>query len=469
LLLPVDARSVASPGSPIASKAQLQELADHWDSRERGFALVVVDGTGIRHEEYRGLAERDWSEPVGPQARFYLGSLAKQLTGATIAILVEEGLLSLDDSVRSYVPELPAYAEGIVVRDLVHHTSGLRDYLKVRQMAGLSDELPFDNGSVLEILGRQRGLVFAPGERYQYSNSNYVLLAEIATRASGEPFVDLVTRLVLDPAGLNDTRFVTDAAKPLPRRARSYRTSAEGTAHGYTIRFSAVGDGGAYSTARDLARWCQMLLRRDVLDAGVWDHLLTPDPRRSTATYAFGLHVREHRGVRLVEHGGSMLGFEHWMAILPDRGLGFVLLTNDRSFDTHAMREELIGALAGEPLPPEVTVASPPPDSTATDGAPVSFPALPDALFGLYENDEIPVSLVLEREGDRLFVTPSTFRKVELHRKSLERLEGLGGAIVLRASVDAVPHLILESSDLGSLVFKRVAGSAGTTAGIRSP
>jgi CubicO group peptidase (beta-lactamase class C family) len=447
----------------LQAVARLHDLVAESASEDGpGLALVVVDREGIAFEEYRGLANMEWNTRIGPHSRFYLGSLSKQFTAAALLTLVQDGLVDLDAPVRDLVPELPECAEAIMVRDLLHHTSGLRDYLKIRQMAGSPDEEPFDNGDVLEILARQRRLVFEPSSTYQYSNSNYVLLAEIIARIAGEDFADYVDRRIFDPAALDETMFEVDPGLVVPLRVESYKTRPGQPYRRFLKVFSAVGDGGAWSTAHDLAHWAGILLRRDTLDRAFLDQLLQPDERKAEATYACGLHVRHHRGVPVIEHGGSMLGFEHWFMLFPEQGIGFVLLTNDKSIDTIAIRGRLAGILVGDALgssdvPP--TVQAPPgPSRIAT---PV-LPPLPKEVFGRYHNDEIPVDLTLGRGAGGLVVTPSTFRPMPARRTEASRLEAMGGSLTIEVAGDQEqPMLRVTLDELGTFEFRRVPDSAG--------
>jgi CubicO group peptidase (beta-lactamase class C family) len=399
----------------------------------------------------------EWRTPITPESRFYLGSLSKQFTAATILMLIQDGILETETPVRSLFPELPSYADSITVDDLIHHTSGLRDYLKVRQMAGLSDEMPFGNTDVLETVVRQRSLVFPSASRYQYSNSNYVLLAEIVSRVASKGLPELAQESVFEPAGLDDTMFESDPGRVMASRVESYKTPSGGPSRRFVKIFSAIGDGGAYSTPRDLARWAGILLRRDTFSSSFFAQFLKPDERVGTSTYAFGLHVRENRGVPVIEHGGSMLGFEHWMTLFPQQGIGFVLLTNDKTFDPIALRERLSLVLVGDAMDPSENQASAgqSPDPEQRQVQAQEFSPLPDQIFGRYHNEEIPVDLTLSRSDAGLTITPSTFRTVPARRTGTRQIEAMGGALVIEIT-DQDGHAVLHATlpDLGTFEFR---------------
>ena len=171
---------VAQPGSP-------------------GCALAVFRDGRIAYERGYGTADLEHDVPIKPASVFYVGSLSKQFTAFAVALAAADGKLSLDDDVRKWIPELPDYGSRITVRHLLHHTSGLRDYNTLFDIAGRRNDEAFDNHIVLRIIARQRALNFKPGDEYLYSNSGYVLLSLIVERATG-------TRLHASPHRVSSNR-----------------------------------------------------------------------------------------------------------------------------------------------------------------------------------------------------------------------------------------------------------------------
>ena len=147
-----------------------------------------------------GIASLEHDVPITPDSVFYAGSVSKQFTAMAAALAIQQGKLGYDDPIRKYLPELPAYADAIKVRHLLHHTSGLRDYNTLLSIAGRRDEDAWDNRAVLRITARQKALNFAPGSEYLYSNTGYTLLATIVERATGTKFADVRGRADLQAA-----------------------------------------------------------------------------------------------------------------------------------------------------------------------------------------------------------------------------------------------------------------------------
>src|SRR4029079_6228876 len=171
---------------PPASNHQIDGVFSAWDKKDSpGCSMGVFKNGAIAYGRGYGMASRAHEEPITPEAVFYAGSVSKQFTAMTAALAIQQGKLAYDDSIRKYLPALPAYDDAIRIRHLLHHTSGLRDYNTLLSIAGKRDEEAWDNRVVLQITARQKALNFEPGSEYLYSNTGYTLLATIVERATG--------------------------------------------------------------------------------------------------------------------------------------------------------------------------------------------------------------------------------------------------------------------------------------------
>ena len=181
------APTLASEAERPSVAEKVQTIMAEWDRADSpGCAIAVVqEGKTVFKRGY-GQANLDHGVPITSRTVFDIGSVSKQFTAAAIALLVQQGRLSLDDDVRKHIPEMPEYDEPVLVRQLVHHTSGVRDYLTVMSLAGLEDQNVYTLDDVVQMIARQRKLNFEPGAEYTYSNSGYMLLAEIVERVSGQ-------------------------------------------------------------------------------------------------------------------------------------------------------------------------------------------------------------------------------------------------------------------------------------------
>jgi CubicO group peptidase (beta-lactamase class C family) len=397
-----------------------------------------------------GVANLDENVPLSPDSLFYLGSLAKQFTATSIALLAHEDRLTLEDPVGRYVEGLPPIVAAVPLGQLLHHRSGIRDYLKIRDLNGERDT-PWDNQDALTIIRRQRSLVFATGDRYQYSNSNYILLAEVVRTVSGQPLDEFAASRVFGALSMDATFFETDATAVVPHRVISYERDRQGAWHRQPKLFDAIGDGGAYSSVRDLLEWDRALRTRTGLPRTVFDVLLTAP---HGTTYGGGLLIRPFLGQNAIEHGGFMLGFQHHYLRFPDHDLAILLLTNSEEIDSFALREEIVRAafesLTRVTLPDEATPR--PAESPASPSA--DLPPLDPVIGGSFHNDEIPLDVRIWIEDDTLHVHPATFRSVRMTRLAPGRFAGLGGEIEVILG-DTPSAWTLRVRDLGDFTFRR--------------
>lgn len=308
------------------------KLFDQWNKIDSpGCALAIVQNGQIVYQEGYGMANLDTSSIIEPQTVFYIGSVSKQFCAMCIALCVEEGLINLDDDIRNYIPELPQYEKPITVRHLVHHTSGLRDYYELFFLAGIPEDQPFKNQDVLDILARQKGLNFLPGEQHLYSNSGYISMAILVQRVSGKTLRQFAEEKIFKPLGMTHSHFHDDRTEIIPRRAMAYMPSP----NGYKIsvpNFDIVGAGGLYSTVLDLYHWDQNFyhnklgkgnpdLIRQVLTVGILN-------TGEKIDYAFGLEHSEYKGQKVVMHGGAYGGYRAELMRFPERSFSVILLCN---------------------------------------------------------------------------------------------------------------------------------------------
>src|SRR5688572_2318957 len=228
--------SLAVPGSP-------------------GCAVGVMQDGKLAYGRGYGSANLDNSVPIDTRSVFYLASVSKQVTAFAVALAVQEGKLSFDDDVRKYIPELPDYGTPFTIRNLIHHTSGVRDYLTLIPLSGRRADDAWTDPALLALVTRQKALNFAPGTEFLYSNTGYVLLAEIVKRATGQSLRQYADARIFQPLGMRDTHFHDDAGVIVPRRVIGYTRTPDGWRMNHWFSFDKVGDGGLYSTIDDLAKW----------------------------------------------------------------------------------------------------------------------------------------------------------------------------------------------------------------------
>lgn len=175
------------PGSQTDVTARIDKLFEKWNRTDSpGCALSVMKDGRIVYEHGYGMADLDHNVTITPSTVFHVASMSKQFTAASIVLLVQQGKLSLDDDVRKYIPELHDFGTPITIRELIHHTSGLRDQWDLLELAGWRYSLDLiTNDDILSLMTRQKELNFKPGDREIYSNTGYTLLGLVVARVSG--------------------------------------------------------------------------------------------------------------------------------------------------------------------------------------------------------------------------------------------------------------------------------------------
>jgi CubicO group peptidase (beta-lactamase class C family) len=388
-------RPPVAPVGMTSSAAQQDAVnaifADYASSGSPGCAVSVTrDGSTLFQRAY-GLADIEQDVPITPQSAFYAASVSKQFTAAAIGLLVLRGQLSLDANVRDLVPEVPDYGTPITVRHLLHHTSGLRDYLSLSAISGAPEDAPLTESDFLATISRQRGLNFAPGTRYSYSNTGYVLLSLIVRQASGLSLREYATREIFMPLGMANTVFRDSHTTLIPRRATAYDT-IDGGFRTRVPGFDLVGDGGLFTTAEDLAKWNPAALDR-ALDVPGLSALMVERGRLDsgeTIDYAMGLNIGTYRGAPIVRHGGSYGGYRAAYAVVPSASTTVALLCNIRSAAPFAMTNRILDVYLGDRLA-ENAPATPAavPASTAAR-SPISNPGFETReLLGDYFSAEL--------------------------------------------------------------------------------
>jgi CubicO group peptidase (beta-lactamase class C family) len=354
-----------------------------------GCAVGAARGDGPLAVRAYGMADLEHNIALTPQSVFYMASVSKQFAALAILLLERDGKLQLDDRVPTYVPELPGYAANITIRHLLHHTSGLRDYLTLSALAGHPADRIITERDILNTLSRQQRLNFEPGDEHLYSNSGYVLLSIIVHRVSGRPLDDFARERIFTPLGMRSTRFQHDHAAPIPGRASGYIERGDA----YRISNSlldVVGDGGMYSTFDDMLRWAAAFDRPEF--STLLSRMQQPGTLRDGSAisngYGMGLSQRTYRGVETVEHGGAWAGYRANFVRVPGQKLAVVTLCNNATANVTQLTEMVMELYA----PAATWAAAAEPSRSATPGAPENTVVpreLGQAVAGVYYSEEL--------------------------------------------------------------------------------
>lgn len=391
---------------PATWQRDVDRVFAAYDRRDSpGCAAAVYKDDRIVYERGFGAADLEHGIAITPATVFYAGSVSKQFTAFAAALAIQQGKLGLDDPIRKHLPELPAYADAITVRHLVHHTSGLRDFYTLLSIAGRRQDALFDNASILRLTARQSALNFPPGDDYLYSNTGYTLLALILGRATGRSFAQFAHEQIFKPLGMSSSHFGDDASALVQGRAYGYTWGSRGEARLDTPAGERVGAGGLFTTVRDLLKWDQNFYTGRIGGKALIDQVQTPGALNSgkTLSYAWGLQIGSYRGLRVVEHSGSLGGYRAHLARYPERHVGAAVLCNLGVIVPGSLVQQIADAVIGQGFPQ--------PKPTGVEGS-AAGPALHRAgppswraedAAGVYTSDELETTFtVTARDGQLL-------------------------------------------------------------------
>ena len=415
----------AAPPSAESAANQMDGIFAEWAKPDSpGCAVAVAkEGKQVFARGY-GMANLEYSVPMTPATISETGSVAKQFTAAAIALLAQQGKLSLDDLVRKHLPEVPDLGAPITIRQLLNHTSGLRDQNEIFDLIGLPmGRSVHTNDEILELISRQKRLNFSPSAEFLYSNTGYTLLAHIVSRVSGQSFAEFTQEHLFRPLGMTSTQWRDDFTRVVRNRATAYEPDEQG---GFRMNMpfgNVHGAGGLLTTVGDLLTWNENFESGRVGGQEFVSQLQTRARLKGEREidYALGLRVSEYKGVREVSHGGATAGYRTFLARYPEQQVSVAMLCNVSNVKEATLGRQvaevfLAGHLKEEKLP----------------GVNISAQEL-ESKIGLYRNldtDEVQHFFVKDgklmvgfEEGEEL--TPAALNKFQTADSSVEvRFEG---------------------------------------------
>ncbi|MGC1784619.1 MAG: serine hydrolase domain-containing protein [Acidobacteriaceae bacterium] len=343
-----------------------------------GCALgVIQDGNFIYRRGY-GEASLELGVPLSPESVFYMGSVSKQFTAASVVLLSEQGLLSLDDDVHKYIPELPDYGHPITLREMLHHTSGLRDFLTLTEISGRHYSDIHSEAEMLNLVERQKGLNNIPGDEYIYSNTNFFLLGEVVKRVSKMSLAQFAAENIFQPLGMIHTRFYDDRTVVVPGRVAAYAPGKNGKfLVDWSTSYDAVGAGGLMSTVNDLLLWDRNFYNNKLGKGPLIQEMETRGVLNNgkKISYALGLVIGTYRGLPTVEHEGALFGYRTVISRFPEQHFTVVALCNVSSAQTSSLAHKVADVYLAKHLAPQ-------PNASQTSNNP-NFPD-PGRFAGTY-------------------------------------------------------------------------------------
>jgi len=358
--------AVKTASQPRDQNEKVDKLFARWDKPDSpGCALAVIKDGQIVYKRGYGMADLERIVPITTTSVFDVGSISKQFTAMSITLLARQGKISLDDDIRKYISEIPSYGTPITIRNLIYHTSGIRDYIPLTAL--MSQESHYTYAQLIDLLARQKRLTFKPGDEHLYSNSGYLLLSLIVRKAGGKSLRDFADENIFKPLGMNNTRFVDDRTLIVKNRALGYsqREDGSGYANNISLLGDLVGDGGVMTTVEDLFLWDQNFYENKLGAGGkeLIDQVLAPGKLNNgkTLEYAFGLRIGDYKGLPIIRHGGESDGYVSEIIRFPAQKFSVILLANTDSMNVARLTKQIADIYLADHFKQDESTAKPPP------------------------------------------------------------------------------------------------------------
>ncbi len=325
-----DIGTARSQNITLQKRRQVDSLFRESNNNSPGCVVAIVRDDLLIFAKGYGMANLEYKAANRPATLYDIGSVSKQFTAFCIMLLVQQHKLTLDDDVHQYIPWL-LIKDRITIRHLLHHTSGIREYFQLLAIAGKSMDDAFTQQLAIHILKGQQTLNNKPGDRYLYSNSNYLLLAEIIKKISGQTLKQFADSAIFRPLGMTMAYVSDDYTEIQPNRAYSYQSKDNGQT--YTKAFATdadVGAGNIFCSATDMAKWVINFYKTIAGDSATIAMLTQKGMLNNgkQISYAAGINVGEYKGWTLYEHEGESGGFNTCVSVFPDLKMGFIVFAN---------------------------------------------------------------------------------------------------------------------------------------------
>ena len=402
--------------SEAKQKALTQTLYQHSDQDSPGIAVGIIKDGQIIYEHYLGYANLEHKVKIDKNTRFNIASNAKQFTALCALQLAEEGKLNLEDDIRKYLPYLYEDIEDkITISNLIAHTSGVRDIYGLWALKGQTWwKLFLDNSDAIDLLKPQTTLNFKPGTDYLYSNSNYILLAEIIKTVSGEDFSDF-TKMMFEKLEMPNTHFLDNYMTVIPNKARPYGNWNGWLEYPYITEIH--GDGALFTSLPDQLKWEQIIQNNtgQYLSKKVINDSQAP----IISNYGYGLMFDNYKGLNLTYHDGSTGAYHATFLRFPAKRLSIVIATNNGSVPTNYLAKQLTDIML-DLEDYKMTYPATPEDIQNLDNI--------QDILGNYKNEEGRIIRIVKKEG-------SIFREI-YERKPVKLLREQGGLLHFETDQD---------------------------------
>lgn len=427
--------------SPDKAANRIDSIFSSYTLQTPGAAVAVVKDGKVVFQKGYGLANLTFSIPITPQTVFDIASVSKQFTAFTLYLLEREGKLSLDDHVKKYIPEMPAYANSVKLKHLIAHTSGLRDMGAVASLAGFYITDIVTTPQIIKMLNRQSALLAEPGTAFNYCNSGYVLIAEIVRRVSGKTFAQYAREKIFQPLGMNNTLFCDNYQLVVKNKAESYEKDEGSYLHRPSIN-TTPGPSGLLTSVDDLTKWALNFEMPTVGDFELirrFDEISRFDNGKKVFVrmdsgdsifYAKGQFVTNYKGVRRIGHGGHTAAFRTFFGRFPDQHLAIIQLSNDEHNEDLGGRYDIAEFYIKKSFVETIS----PPSGVASANSPVRTMSPPSSIpggdlgrfSGKYFSDELDARYSFIEKNNQLVMQHSRLDDMVLRRTAVDTFTGSG-------------------------------------------
>lgn len=383
---------------------KVDQLFASWNRPDSpGAAVVIVKDGAIIYQHGYGCADLEQHVPITPQTLFDVASVAKQFTGLSVAMLVEQGKISADDDIHKYLPDVPDFGQPITIQNLLHHTSGLRDWPETLELSGvdLNDQITLD--TIMEMVRRQRELDFPPGTEFQYSNTGYNLLAAVIARITGQSFRAWTDANLFQPLGMKHTFVCEDPTALVINRAVSYWPDNQKQYHRAVSQLAAQGSSSLFVSAEDMGQWLLNFETGRVGGKSAIAMMRQPGKLNNgtNVDYGFGLSLADYHGNPMVDHTGDWSGYRSAVVWLPEQHFAVAILANTSRMNPHGLALKIADLYLN---PPPDKPSTPPPANPPA--AVKADPASWEPFLGTYRLGTGWL-LTISREGNQLWAKAS--------------------------------------------------------------
>jgi CubicO group peptidase (beta-lactamase class C family) len=312
-------------------KEKINDLFKEFDNQNSpGAAVVIVKDGKIFYKQEYGIANLEYSIPIKSNSIFHIGSVSKQFTAFSILLLEDQGGISLNDNISTYLPELKDF--GIKIHHLIHHTSGLREIEGLLQLCGFSTADLIEEDQLMRLISRQKELNFNPGDEIEYCNTGYVLLAKIVEKITGELFHQWTEQNIFQPLGMINSQFYEDCTEIVNNRAYPYWIPEDDNKIIKGIlNYSYVGPTSVFTTSDDMAKWLSNFTQLKVGNEQIINTMLSETDTLNNGElldYGYGLGVTSYKGNKVILHSGHDAGYRAADLYFPEYKLGLAILSN---------------------------------------------------------------------------------------------------------------------------------------------